>query len=457
MLYFEPDILQDTFFDTAKEGLCPFKVRFIVLKLHDDLVKDLEDLNIQLYPKDTETVSVVLNAGDDYVQSFKTLLWGKLLALSDLLKEFIFSIDTDKAEYQLRHFDKFIEVNPRILAFIHLDSIKFICKSNDNILPEEFEIARANIIKDTKDNMKREDIVKLHLAQKTIDDFAAKVEIGENHVTVEGFPSDVKDADLKIRKVVRAYHTLSKKFKDDTALLLTNDGVVSYCNYKLKQCVSNSNFIEWKIEDHTLYIVAENKHVAETALETIEGCIVKHIDDFSGLVLPDRAALVTFKHKLREGLQEAIILDDSNISKVVAITTAEKFEQAKFYMNDFKERFTLKTKDVKCSAEKRFYLEESQKDLFGGDSIHIEQSMEQSMKITAYLPQWRVLENTRVVKKTYGLNNKELHGKLTNRKEQILKMSERCTLKVQPNIAEIQIKDESIEKQQVFVFISSQK
>lgn len=453
MLYFEPNILQEAkaVLDTDKEGLCPFKASFIVLKLPEDLLKHLGNVKVELNPKETETLSVLLNT-TEIVQADKTVFRRKLFELSNPLKELVFTLDTSKAEFQLRHFDKFIKVNPDILAFIHSNTIKFIYKLDGykTILSEEFETVRDNMIREIKDNINREDIVKLHLVPKIIDDLAAKVRIEENCVTLEGFPLDVKDADLEIQKAVKVYHTLTKTFSDDTALLLANDGVVSYCNYKLKQCESNKHLLGWDIKGDTLYIVGKNEDAVKIALQTIENCIVKHTDDFSELVFSDKADLDTFKHELLKGFQGAITFDDKNISKIVAITTAEKIEQAKFYINEFKKKFMLVTKNVKYAPWELFYLEESQKDLFGRGSLRVEQGIEQSLEVTTNLPQWSVLECTTVVRKTYGLNDTDLHGKLIYRKEQILGMSCRCKVKIQANKAQVQIKDEGIEKQQVF-------
>ena len=441
--------------DVAKEGICPFKVRYIVSKMRDELLQDA-DSYIQLNFDEPEILRVAqVKTDTDSVEALRGSLLKKFSELSNSLLESVIAIDTDKAEYLLRHFDKFVSNRPKILAFIDSDRIKFIYKTEGDkfILDEEFENVSGDISIETIDNIDKKDIIKLHLAKDVIDKAAAKVEIGVDFVKIEGFSSDLFAAKFEIHKAMRVNFTIARTYKHEIVMLLANAMVMKFCNEELKRKISNSRFVFWEVQEDILYVVGRNQSVAEKALDTIENCLVTVNEDFSGLTLSDESHLINFKEKLEKDFQGGIVLNDDDWSKITVITTVDKFEQAKLYIYEFKTKFTVETLSIACSKEKTFYLEDSERDLkeelFGGESIRFEKEAENVMKVTAYKPELSIIERKTIHAKIYGLNNKDIKENLTTQREEMAKKVDHCRFQILDDPTKVDIKDGKLEDQQV--------
>ena len=345
----------------------------------------------------------------------------------------------------------------QIMAFIESHRIKLIYKSDDDkkALTEEFENVNAEITRHTIDNVDKKDILKLQLDKEAIQNGSAKVEIGVDFIKIEGFPIDVASAKLQVYKAMKVNIVVLKKLHDNVAALLGKDVVVMHCNQLIKKRIPNTKLLSWKIDGDTLLVVGRNESIARSGLEIIENCYVTFNDDFSGLTLHEESHMIQFKNSLQRDFQGGIVLNDTDVSNIAVTTLHDKEEQARMRFNDFKSKFTLETKDIKVSADKAFYLEASQEDLkaelFSGKSLSIQKGAEKEVvKITAYGPEVMSIEKKTVVTKSYGLNDKEFKQKLLTRKQDSASNTYYCRLKIQEKQAEILLKDERLEEQQVF-------
>lgn len=448
----------ESILETAKENLCPFQVRYVVLNSKAEVLKDLGKVRLS-HNEESQELTVTCYEGEQSdIEKVQTDILKKFSDLSNPLQESFIPIDNEKAEFLLRHFNNFVSSKPdQIMAFIESHRIKLIYKSDDDkkALTDEFENVNAEITRHTIDNIDKKDILKLQLDKEAIQNGSAKIEIGVDFFKIEGFPIDVASAKLQVYKAMKVNIVVLKKLHDNVAALLSKDVVVMHCNQLIKKRIPNTKLLSWKIDGDTLLVVGRNESIARSGLEIIENCYVTFNDDFSGLTLHEKSHMIQFKNSLQRDFQGGIVLNDTDVSNIAVTTLHDKEEQARMRFNDFKSKFTLETKDIKVSADKAFYLEASQEDLkaelFSGKSLSIQKGAEKEVvKITAYGPEVMSIEKKTVVTKSYGLNDKEFKQKLLTRKQDSASNTYYCRLKIQEKQAEILLKDERLEEQQVF-------
>lgn len=448
----------ETVLDTAKENLCPSKVRYIVLKTKQHkLLQDLQDFQM-LYEEDLEEISIILKETEHVdTQDLKAKLLKKIFELSQTLQESYFSISCDNAEHILRRFSKFLSLQPSIVGVSESDVVKFIYTSDadKSALDIEFDgINDKNILTETIKIVDRKDIIKLELDRESYLSEATKIEIGDDYIKIEGYPSDVKTVKLKIYKALHVNYTMSEALDDDVVLLLREESTIKFCNEQIKQKVPNRKFLLWKTEGSLLYVVGKNQQLARTGLETIRSCVCTFKDDFSELTFPDGTHLDQFKDSLMRNVQGGFIINDTNLSNIIVATTKDKQEKTMICMKDFKRKFTKATKTIKCSAEKAYHLEASKEEL-KANLLSIEKSAEKGeFKVTAYLPEVSALERQTIIRKSYGLNRRE---SITQLQTQMQKLATQmmCTFKLRDNQVQVVMAADKIEQQQVDVIVNS--
>ena len=441
-----------------KENLCPCKIRYIVLKTErNELLKDVGNIE-PFCNNQTEDISVTFDemefAG---IEDLNTKLLKKLSDLSVPLQEHCIPMDIDKKELLLKHCDKLLSLKSDILAFIVSNNIKFIYRSDDdrNAIAEECEIINDEIICATVRDVDRKDLIKLELDRANIQNEATKIKIGEDHITIEGFTLDIQPTKLKIYKAVQVNHSLTETVTDDEATLLTKESVIDFCNEMIRLQIPNKDLFLWKVECNTLYAVGRNEKIAKTVLEGIKSCIIIIEDDFSALTLPDESHIIKYEDCLQRDLEDEVVLNVADLSKVFVTTIINREEQAKFQMKKFKSDYTLETKYVACTPEKIFYLEASQEDLkaemYSRKSLVIEKCpLKEKLKITAYQSDLSALEQKTACRQSLGMNNDEVRKRF----ERIVQgASERncCKCKLSDTQGKILVREGRIEEQKVEV------
>ena len=413
--------------------------------------------NVELVHNDQlEEISVTFN--EEELAGTEDLKTKCLKTLSDLsvpLQESVIPIDTKKTEFLIKHFDRFLSSKSDVVAFIETGNIKFIYRSDDdkNVIAEECENVNDEIICETINALDKKDILKLELDGANIKNEASKIEIGEDYVKMEGFPCDVPPTKLKIYKAMQVNHTLTENVTDDVATLLTKEGVTAFCNEKVRSQIPNKDLFLWKVEDNILYAVGRNEKIAKTGLGAIKNCLVIIEEDFSALTLPDESHMIQFEDCLQRDFQDEIVLNFSDLSRVVVATILNRDEQARSRVERFKSDYTLETKDIACTPEKMFYLEASQQDLkaemSSRNSLAVERGpMKESLKITAYQSDVLALEQKTVCRRSLGVNNDEVKKKF-ERIAQEASERFRCKCKLSETKTVVLVKEGRIEEQKV--------